>query len=159
MLSGHTDVVPVDGQHWSSAAGPVVVLYASVPVRPSDLTARALHLLEASGCDSAQSFAKVGKHHPWWTAQADDQGRLSGWGGGPLFNNCFRRQDLPPALVPDGGVMAMTRASLAGLPGAAPGPHAFLGIDRRAVITGQGEVIDIDAPIDAVVAAAVLRAR
>ena len=39
------------------------------------------------------------------------------------------------------------------------GPHAFLGRDRRAVETSEGDVIDIDAPIDLVVANAVLSSR
>ena len=68
-----------------------------------------------------------------------------------------RRQDLPPAHIPDGGVLAVTRAALrleiAGVP---PGPHAFLGARRAGVITPTGSVIDIDTERDLIVARAVL---
>lgn len=138
---------------------PVVILYANVPVRPDNLSDRAVGLLVESGCDSAQSFARVGKHHPYWTAKTDSDGRLIPWEGDVLFHNCFRRQDLPEALVPDGGVMAVTPQALTRTLGAPDGPHAFLGIDRRAVVTNEGDVIDIDAPIDAIVADTILRER
>lgn len=140
---------------------PVVILYANVPVRPDDLADRALALLAKSGCDSVQSCCAVGKHHPWWTARVDpDTGALRAWEGDVLNHGVFRRQDLPPAFVPDGGVIALTRAALMlEIPGVRPGPHAFFGRDRRAVTTAEGEVVDIDSEIDLLVADAVLRAR
>lgn len=140
---------------------PIVILYANVPVRPDDLIARALGRLAESGCDSVQSYCRVGKHHPWWTARVDEEtGAVRAWEGPLLNHGVSRRQDLPPAFVPDGGVIALTRASLMlGVPGVEPGPHAFFGRDRRGIETGAGEVIDIDAPIDLVVADAVLRRR
>jgi len=135
---------------------PLAVLYANVPVRPAGLADEALGLLERSGCDSVQSFARVGKHHPWWTARADADGRLRAWEGDTLFHGCYRRQDLPEALVPDGGVMVVTPDALMCRVGAPEGPHAFLGVDRRAVITDEGNVIDIDTRTDLLVADAVL---
>lgn len=140
---------------------PVVILYANVPVRPADLTDRAIRLLLGTNADSVQSFAPAGKHHPWWTARVDPStGALAGFDGGPLFHNVFRRQDLPPAFIPDGGVLVVTREALElRVPDVAPGPHAFMGRDRRGVITGEGDVVDIDAPIDLAVADALLSAR
>lgn len=138
---------------------PVVILYANVPVRPADLTDRAVDMLERTGCDSVQSYARVGKHHPWWTARLDGDGGVRAWEGDVLNHGVFRRQDLPPAYVPDGGVIALTPAALRLELGVGDGPHAFFGRDRRGIETGEGEVIDIDAPIDLVVADAVLRAR
>lgn len=155
---------------------PIVLLYANVPVRPTDLIDRAVRLLVETGCDSVQSFATVGKFHPWWMARVDPDGRLAPWEGDELFHGVYRRQNLPPAHVPDGGVIALTRRALtlgrvgqASEPagGGAPkldapeahSPHAFLGADRRAVITEPGEVIDIDSPVDLMVADAALRAR
>ncbi len=139
----------------------VVILYANVPVRPDDLTDRALALLGTSRCDSVQSCCAVGKHHPWWTARIDPaSGALGAWEGDVLNHGVFRRQDLPPAFVPDGGVIALTREALMlEIPGVAPGPHAFFGRDRRAVITAEGDVVDIDGEIDLLVADAVLRTR
>jgi CMP-N-acetylneuraminic acid synthetase len=146
----------VDALGWT--AGPIAILYANAPVRPAGLLDRALELLESTGCDSVQSVARIGKHHPWWTARLDDEGRLAPWEGETLNHGVYRRQDLPPAYLPDGGVLAVTRRALfCEVSGVAPGPHAFLGVDRRAVATAEGAVVDIDAPIDLIVADALLR--
>lgn len=142
---------------------PVVILYANVPVRPPDLIDRAVELLGASGADSVQSYTAVGKHHPWWTCRVDPgSGRVTPWEGNRLFHGTYRRQDLPPALVPDGGVLVVGRESLFHrIPGVPEGPHAFLGREdrRRGVVTREGEVVDIDSPIDLLVADAILRSQ
>lgn len=144
-----------------ASEAPIVILYANVPVRPRDLTDRAVGMLMATGCDSVQSYAPVGKHHPWWTARLDAAtGTVGPWEGEVLNHGVFRRQDLPPAFIPDGGIIALTRRALMlEVPGAAPGPHAFFGVDRRGVTNPEGAVIDIDAPTDLLVADAVLRAQ
>jgi hypothetical protein len=67
-----------------------------------------------------------------------------------------RRQDLPSLLIPDGGVIAVTRASLLSTVADHEHPHAFLGADRRGVETAPGEVIDVDTHRDLVVAEACL---
>lgn len=139
--------------------GPVVILYANVPARPDDLTDRAVRLLESTGCDSVQSYTTVGKYHPWWMARIDDAGQVRPWEGDVLNHNTFRRQDLPPALVPDGGVIVCSPDALMLRRGAPEGPHAFFGVDRRGVTTGEGEVVDIDSPGDRLVAEAVLAGR
>ncbi len=144
------------------AGGPrpkrAVILYANVPVRPAGLVERAIEMLRTTGCDSVQSYQPVGKYHPWWTARLDPASASVGpWEGDVLNHNVFRRQDLPPAFIPDGGVIALTTESLMlEIPNVAPGPHAFFGRDRRGVINPEGSVIDIDSPIDLVVANAVL---
>jgi CMP-N-acetylneuraminic acid synthetase len=130
-------------------AGPIVILYANVPIRPAGLIDRALALLLDSGCDSVQSVAPVGRHHPWWTARLTDGNVLRPWEGDTLNHNVYRRQDLPPAYMPDGGVIALRRDALeCRLPSVTPGPHAFFGRDRRAVVNPEGSVIDIDTEID-----------
>lgn len=137
---------------------PIVILYGNVPIRPAGSIDEAVRLLVKSGCDSVQSYAPVGKFHPWWTARVDaGSGRVKPWEGRTLNHGVFRRQDLPAAFIPDGGVLAVTRQALFGLiRGVRPGPHAFLGKDRRGVIS-SGPVVDIDEPIDLVVADAMLR--
>lgn len=135
-----------------SPPNPVVILYANVPVRPADLTDRAVGLLVSSGCHSVQSYAPVGKYHPWWIARLDHAGTVRPWEGAVLNHGVFRRQDLPPAFIPDGGVIACTPDALMLRVGAPDGPHAFFGIDRRGVTTREGEVIDIDTPADRVAA-------
>lgn len=139
--------------------GPVVILYANVPARPDDLTDRAVRLLQSSGCDSVQSYTSVGKYHPWWMARLDEAGQVRPWEGEVLNHNTFRRQDLPLALVPDGGVIVCSADALMLRRGAAEGPHAFFGVDRRGVTTVEGEVVDIDSPADRLVAEAVLGGR
>lgn len=140
-------------------AGPIAILYANVPVRPADLTDRALDLLAATSADSVQSYAPVGKHHPWWTCRVDDAGLVTPWQGDTLNHGVYRRQDLPPAHIPDGGVIALTRPALTLELGVPTGPHAFLGRDRRGIQTREGEVIDIDARTDLLVADAILSER
>lgn len=138
--------------------GGAVLLYGNVPVRPAGLVDRAVRLWRESGCDSVQSYAPVGKHHPWWQCRLDDEGRVSPWEGERLFGGVYRRQELPPSFVPDGGVVVVSRAALfAETTGAdLSGPHGFLGRDHRGVVTGEGEVVDIDSPVDLVVGRVVL---
>ena len=145
-----------------AASQPVVILYANCPIRPVDLIDRSVELLTQSGCDSVQSYAPVGKYHPWWTARLDASGQVSAWEGEVLNHGVFRRQDLPPAVIPDGGILAVTADALnlkRVKGGNAPGPHDFFGIDRRGVLNAEGAVIDIDTKYDLLVAEAMLRER
>lgn len=131
----------------------VVILYGNVPVRPDDLTQRALDKLEETGCDSVQSVCPVGKHHPYWmkslTGENDDVMEAY------EPNSIYRRQDLPPLYQLDGGIIAVTRESLFKIDSA--DPHAFLGRDRRVITTKPGEVVDIDEAADLLVAEATLK--
>lgn len=138
----------------------IVLLYGNVPVRPAGLVDRAVRMLVEHEADSVQSYAPVGKFHPWWMARVDEQsGAVRPWEGEVLNHGVFRRQDLPPAFVPDGGVIAVRRAALMlEIAGVRPGPHAFFGREdrRRGVITGEGEVVDVDTAVDLMVAEAML---
>lgn len=145
------------GQGVHNPAHPLVLLYANVPVRPIDCIDRAVERLLETGCDSVQSYQPVGKHHPWWTARVGVDGVVTPWDGDVLNHGVFRRQDLPPAFIPDGAVIALTtRALLLEIPGVAAGPHAFLGKDRRGIVNPEGSVVDIDARADLMVAEAML---
>ncbi len=137
----------------------VVLLYGNVPVRPTDLLARAIELFRDSGCDSVQSYSEVGKHHPMWTARLSGDGTVQPWEGDTLFGGVYRRQELPPAYVPDGGVIVVRRSCLDAAVERPDNPHAFLGRDHRGIATKPGDVIDIDDAIDLAVADAVLRHR
>ncbi len=144
---------------WLLESSPVVILYANVPVRPADSTDRALDTLATTRCDSVQSYQPVGKHHPWWTARLDaDSATVRPWEGEILNHNIFRRQDLPPAFIPDGGVIALTPDALhQRIPNITEGPHAFFGRDRRGIINPEGSVVDIDTRIDLLVAESMLK--
>lgn len=165
-LAGDTATVDDAVRHAVEQAAPglsardaCVVLYANVPVRPVDLSERALAMLRSSGADSVQSYSPVGKHHPWWTVRVEGgSGVLSPWEGDVLYHDTYRRQDLPPAYVPDGGVVAVTIDALfRRIPGVSRGPHAFLGHKRRAIVSPEGSVVDIDTRVDLLVADAILR--
>lgn len=132
---------------------PIVILYANCPVRPAGCISAAVRLLVETGADSVQTYQPVGKHHPWWTARLSEGGQVSPWEGDVLNHAVFRRQDLPPAFVPDGALLAMTaRALRLEVPGATPGPHQFFGVHRRGIVNPEGSVVDIDSPLDVVVA-------
>jgi CMP-N-acetylneuraminic acid synthetase len=102
-----------------------------------------------------QSVCPVGKMHPYWmktlAGPSDDQ--LQAY----QPNTVYRRQDLPPVYMLDGGVIALRREALFILDPAQP--HAFLGTDRRAVITRPHDVVDIDEPHDLALAEAILQQR
>jgi N-acylneuraminate cytidylyltransferase len=136
-----------------SRAEIVVILYANVPVRPADLADRAVALLEESGADSVQSYYRVGKTHPYWMSRLDGEGRVTQF----VENRIYRRQELPPLFMPDGGVIAVRRASLFDVREGEP--HAFFGRDRRGIETREGDVIDVDSALDLAVAEAILRSR
>ncbi|MGP1273201.1 MAG: acylneuraminate cytidylyltransferase family protein [Phycisphaerales bacterium] len=162
-LAGDTATVDAAARHAAEALGgnePVALLYANVPVRPDTLIGEAVRTLGETGCDSVQSYERVGKHHPWWMARIDEStGVVRPWQGEVLNHGVYRRQDLPPAYLPDGGVIALTRAALMlELDGVEPGPHAFFGRDRRGIIS-TGPVIDIDTEADVLRAEIALRER
>ncbi len=132
-----------------SAGTPIVILYANVPVRPAGLAGEAVRMLRETGSDSVQSYADVGKHHPAWMVRLDADGRVESLD--PSAPD--RRQDLEPLRLPDGGVIAVRRELLE----RGPHPHAFLGRDRRGIVTAPGDVVDVDDAADLAVADARLR--
>ena len=132
----------------------VCLLYGNVPVRPDDLCDRAIEMLGETNADSVQSVCSVGKNHPYWMKTVDlDTGKL----GMVQENQVYRRQELPPVYMLDGGVIALTRSSLFSL--IEGQPHAFLGSDRRAVVTEPGDVVDIDTKEDCAIAEVILEER
>lgn len=130
-----------------------VILYGNVPLRPVNLTDLAMKKMIETEADSVQSVCPVGKMHPFWMK------KLAGPTEDVLQmyeDNCiYRRQDLPPIYMPDGGVIAVTRKNLFNVDPA--DPHAFLGNDRRAIKTQPGQVVDVDDRVDLALAAAVLK--
>lgn len=128
----------------------IVILYANVPVRPDGLIDQAVRELVSTSADSVQSYSDVGKHHPYWMITLDDKHRVVPH----VRNTVYRRQDLPKLLIPDGGVIAVTRESLFKV--IEGQPHAFLGTDRRGIVSG-GPVIDVDDAMDFAVAEAMIQ--
>lgn len=130
----------------------LVVLYGNVPVRGTGVIDRAVDLLLRTGCDSVRSFCPVGKWHPAWMAKMDGDRVLAVEPG-----SVHRRQDLAPLFLHDGAVVAVSRASMLRGEANPEDPHAFFGIDRRAVQTEIGETVEIDHLRDLYWAEAVLR--
>ena len=137
----------------AAGEGIVVILYGNVPVRPADLADRAVARLVETGADSVQSYYRVGKTHPYWMSRLDGAGRVAQF----VETRIYRRQELPPLFMPDGGVIAVRRESLFDVREGEP--HAFFGRDRRGIETAEGEVVDVDTAVDLAVAEAILAAQ
>jgi CMP-N-acetylneuraminic acid synthetase len=144
----------IESRHPQFRADALVTLYGNVPVRPAGVIDRALELLKETACDSVRSFCPVGKWHPAWMSHLDGDRVI------PLqAGSIHRRQDLTPTFLHDGAVVAVSRASMLRGELMPHDPHAFFGVDRRAVQTETGETIEIDHIRDLYWAEAVLRDR
>jgi CMP-N-acetylneuraminic acid synthetase len=135
-------------------ADALAVLYGNVPVRGSGVIDSAIQILRETGCDSVRSFCPVGKWHPAWMSKLDGD-KVHALQPGSIH----RRQDLTPLYLHDGAIVAVSRSSM--LRGARfpQDPHAFFGLDRRAIQTGMGETVEVDHQRDLYWAEAVLRDR
>jgi CMP-N-acetylneuraminic acid synthetase len=134
-------------------ADALVVLYGNVPVRDPGVIEKALDRLADTGCDSVRSFCPVGKWHPGWMARLVGD-RVEALQPGPSIH---RRQDLEPLYLHDGAVVAVARKSMLRGKRTPSDPHAFFGVDRRAIETAAGETVEIDQLRDLYWAEAVLR--
>ena len=132
----------------------IVILYANIPVRADGVIDRVMHCLVDTGADSVRTVTPVGKHHPDWMFRMNAD-RLE-----PCRpNSIHRRQDLEPLFEHDGAVVAVRHKALFEAENAPHDPHAFFGADRRAVVQRPHDTVDVDEPIDLLVAEAVLHAR
>lgn len=162
-LSSDTVTVDAAVRHgvecWENESGKtasyIAILYANVALRPDDLTDRALQKLIATDCDSVQTIYHVGKTHPLWMRKltGPDSDRVEPY----IPNEIYRRQDLPPVYMLNSGVLAVRRDNLFDVD--PQHPHNFLGTDRRAIVTGETDVVDIDDEMDLFFAQAVLQHR
>ena len=138
-------------------ADAVVILYGNVAARPAGAVDRCVAHLFHTGCDSVRTFCPTGKFHPLWMS------KLAGADGDevqPLKpGSIHRRQDLEPVYLHDGACVAMTRDSLLRGRTWRDDPHAMFGMNRRGVIVGEGETVEIDCERDLYLAEAVLRSR
>ncbi len=159
-----TDAATVDAaarhavEHFEQSSGHrvdvVVLLYGNIPVRADGLINRAIAQLAATGADSVRSVARVTKQHPDWIHRLDGD-RMASF----RSNNIYRRQDLSPLYYHDGAVVAVTRNALFDALLTPDDHQAFLGRDRRALVQGADEAVDVDEPIDLLMAEAILRFR
>ena len=144
----------IETRHPAFRADALVTLYGNVPLRPAGVIDRAIEHLMETCCDSVRSFCPVGKWHPSWMNHLDGDRVI------PLHaGSIHRRQDLMPTFLHDGAVVAVSRASMLRGELTPQDPHAFFGVDRRAIQTEMGETIEIDHIRDLYWAEAILRDR
>ncbi len=143
---------------WEEAHGgtvdAVAILYGNIPVRADGLIDRAIAHLEDSGADSVRSVAPVTKQHPDWIHRLEGDQMVQF-----RTNSIYRRQDLAPLFYHDGAVAVVTRDALFAALETPDDHQAFLGVDRRAIIQGPEDTVDIDGPIDLAVAEGIFRSR
>ncbi|HWL94282.1 MAG TPA: acylneuraminate cytidylyltransferase family protein [Phycisphaerae bacterium] len=130
----------------------VAILYGNVPVRAPGVIDKAVSHLIETGCDSVRSVTRVEKQHPDWLHRLVGD-RLVQY----RKNSIYRRQDLEALYYHDGAVLAVTRKSLSIT--SRDDDHAFLGKDRRAVVSEGGPTIDVDSFEDLGLAEALIEKR
>lgn len=130
----------------------VVTLYGNVPVRPAGAIDEAIALLQSTRSDSVRSFCPVGKWHPAWMSRIEDTRAIANRPG-----SIHRRQDLEPLFLHDGAVVVSSRASMEAGRANRNDPHAFFGIDRRAILTQNTDTVEVDTRRDLLLAEAILR--
>ncbi|MFH1107594.1 MAG: N-acetylneuraminate synthase family protein [Planctomycetota bacterium] len=130
----------------------VVLLYGNIPVRAEGLIDRAIEHLMQTGADSVRSVAPVSKQHPDWVHRLEGDRMVQF-----RANSIYRRQDLEPLYYHDGAIAVVTRAALFGASETPDDHQSFLGRDRRAIVCSPEDAVDIDEPLDLLLAEAVLR--
>ena len=131
------------------AAAAVVTLQPTSPLRGAPVIERCLQEFGRQDADCVVTVCPP-RHHPQW------MWRPAGECGDflePLLPapRPARRQDLAPALALNGAVYVTARRLLEG--------GAVVGGRVRGVVMGREESVDIDEPLDLIVAAALLQAR
>ena len=129
----------------------IVLLYGNVPVRAEGIIDKTIEHLIKTNADSVQTFAPVGKFHPYWLYQLDGDCATK-----YIDNEVFQRQDLPRLYTIDGAVGVVKYKVLMAAQGN-DDPHAFWGTDRRGLVQESYETVDIDNLRDLYLAEAVLR--
>lgn len=116
----------------------------------TDIDSAITKLIE-TGCDSVVSVCKIAHGHPYWAM------RLDGDRPTPLNPEGYRylqKQDLPPFYTINGALYIRRRSVLENWDGRDFG----LGKDVRAIVMDEIKSIDIDTPLDLMVAEAVIKA-
>jgi CMP-N,N'-diacetyllegionaminic acid synthase len=133
-------------------ADAVVTLYGNVPVRRAGVIDDAVSMLARTGCDSVRSFCPVGKWHPKWMSRIDESIVTALHAG-----SIHRRQDLEPLYLHDGAVVVSARRAMESALRHRDDPHAFFGVDRRAVVGEMTDTVEVDTRRDLLLADAILR--
>ena len=76
-----------------------------------------------------------------------------------VAGSIHRRQDLEPLFLHDGAIVISSRTAIELGRENRDDPHAFFGVDRRAVRTEPTDTVEVDSRRDLLLAEAVLRDR
>ncbi len=142
-------------RHGSFTADAVACVYGNVPARPDDVSDRCIDKLRQTGCCSVRSYSPVGKWHPQWMSELDDNGVVHPLAAGSID----RRQDLKPLFLHDGAGLVMRRQALELGRTRRKDPHAMFGTDRRGIEVAIGSAVEVDTARDLSIAEATLRSR
>ena len=142
-----------DAEGWP--ADVVISLQATAPFTPTAALDTAIGCLHSDrSIDSAVSVAKVTKPHPFRTYAREDGGSLK-----PLTEftteRFLQKQDRPDAYYFTGGLFARRRALLESW----CGEGFALGREINGVLVTHEQAIDIDTPLDFLIAQAVIEHR
>lgn len=111
----------------------------------------AINKLMETGCDSVVTVCKITHGHPYWAMKLEDDTLT------PVNPKGFRylqKQDLPPFYMINGALYVRRRKVLEEWSG-----HDFaLGKDVRAIVMDEIKSIDIDSPLDLMIAKTVIKA-
>lgn len=137
----------VEAEGW----GPVdiaVTLHPTTPfVSSADIDA-CVQTLQATGADAVITVSPI-RQRPEWMVRLNSDGRLEWQSGKAPEGDANVSQNLPPLFVPNGGVYATRRAIIE--------RGEIFGSDTRAVEMSLESSVDIDEPIDLLVAEAILK--
>ncbi len=128
----------------------VASLQPTAPMLAPATIDHAVRLCLESGCDSVCTVRRVDHNHPYRIQSLAPGGRLV-----PLIpegESFLQKQDLPPYFAISGGLYVRRARLLREWDG-----RTFcLGADRRAVVVGEDEALDIDTALDLAVFRAIV---
>lgn len=138
----------LDNQGWR--ANIVVSLQPSSPLtEPADID-NAVNKMIETGCDSVVSVYQIERQHPYWAMKLDEDRLI------PVYPEGFRflqRQELPPLYVLVGAIYVRRRELLEKW----SSKDFALGGDVRGIVMSPEKSIDINEPMDFLVAEAILK--
>lgn len=120
-------------------------------IETKDIDSAITKLIE-TGCDSVVSVCKIVHGHPYWAMRLDGD-RLTLLN--PEGHRYLQKQDLPPFYVTNGALFVRRRSVLEKWDGRDFG----LGKDVRAIVMDETKSIDIDTPLDFMIAETVIKNR
>jgi len=112
----------------------------------------AVNKLIKTGCDSVVSVSKIAHGHPYWAMKLEGDRIIP---LNPKGYRCLQKQNLPSFYVLNGALYVRKRKLLENWSG-----HDFaLGKDVRAIVMDETKSIDIDTPLDLIIAENLIKAK